>query len=51
MDRRQFNALAGQSMIALVLGATSTAHPCRDPNCAQCQKAAELKDQEPNANG
>jgi hypothetical protein len=50
MDRRQFNALAGQTMIALVLSVTNTAHPCRDPNCVQCRKAAESKSQEPKAN-
>ena len=50
MDRRQFNAFAGQTLIALVLGVTSAAHPCRDPNCVQCQKSTEPKEQEPKAN-
>jgi dolichyl-phosphate-mannose--protein O-mannosyl transferase len=47
MQRRQFNALAGQSLIALVLGTSTTKHFCTEPDCVRCKKVTEAKGQEP----
>ena len=45
MNRRQFNALAGQALVALVLGVTAKAHSCIGPHCPQCQNATVSQDQ------
>ena len=39
MNRRQFNALTGQALVVLVLGATANPHSCTEPDCPQCQNA------------
>ena len=38
MDRRQFNAFAGQTLIALVLGTSITEHSCTKPDCVRCNR-------------
>ncbi len=43
MDRRQFNAFAGQTLIALFFGTATTKHSCTEPDCIRCNKAAEAK--------
>jgi hypothetical protein len=47
MQRRQFNALAGQLLIALVLGTSTTKRSCTEPDCVRCKKVTEAKGQEP----